>query len=164
MFPKPIRKEIINPGEFVFAEPGTQLQTVLGSCIAITLWHPKLKIGGMCHFVLPSRPANEKHVPIPNGRYGDEVLALFELASELHRTSITEYQAKIFGGSDLIVNDADKHLSIGTLNTEKAVEVLTNKNVNILMAHVGESGSRLIVMELDTGDVWVKHNPSKVVE
>jgi chemotaxis protein CheD len=68
----------LQPGDFHFGAGRTRISTLLGSCISITLWHPARLIGGMCHFMLPSRglPAG---VPL-DGRYADEALAMFDRA------------------------------------------------------------------------------------
>ena len=52
--PEPI-DVFLQPGDFYFGEAGTRIRTLLGSCVAITLWHPILHIGGMCHIMLPER-------------------------------------------------------------------------------------------------------------
>lgn len=44
----------LQPGEFHFGGANTRIQTLLGSCVAITLWHPIRRIGGMCHYMLPA--------------------------------------------------------------------------------------------------------------
>ena len=41
------------PGELYFGQRHL-LKTLLGSCVAITLWHPQRQLGGMCHFLLPT--------------------------------------------------------------------------------------------------------------
>jgi hypothetical protein len=43
----------LQPGEFYFGDHETRIRTLLGSCVAITMWHPRLRIGGMCHYLLP---------------------------------------------------------------------------------------------------------------
>ena len=53
----------LQPGEFYFGEGKTRIRTLLGSCVAITLWHPRLHIGGMSHYMLPSRPRHRKNAP-----------------------------------------------------------------------------------------------------
>ena len=40
------REVILQPGELFFGKEDVVLKTVLGSCIAITLWHPEQKMGG----------------------------------------------------------------------------------------------------------------------
>jgi chemotaxis protein CheD len=130
----------------------------LGSCIAICLWHPVLRIGGMCHFVLPSRPSGESKSEELDGRYGEEAMKMFDLALKLHQTNYKEYQAKIFGGANMFRETAGfKGDLIGEKNTEKAMQLLMNRGATITVVHVGEQGHRRIVMDVTTGDVWVKY-------
>lgn len=152
------RKVFLHPGDFVFGEPGTHIHTVLGSCIAICLWHPVLHIGGMCHFVLPARAKNENRDLEPNGRYGDEAMELFDLALKLHQTEYSDYQAKIFGGANMFGRKGGaKDALIGERNAEKAMQLVMERNSEIQVVHVGEQGHRRIVMDVGSGDVWVKY-------
>jgi chemotaxis protein CheD len=154
-----VRKVFLHPGDFVFGEPGTHVHTVLGSCIAICLWHPVLHIGGMCHFVLPVRPSEETKSEELDGRYGEEAMKMFDLALKLHQTNYKEYQAKIFGGANMFSKNLGfKSDLIGEKNAEKAMQLLMNRGVKITVVHVGEEGHRRIVMDVATGDVWVRYN------
>ena len=45
----------LQPGEYFWGGQNNRVKTLLGSCVAICIWHPKLKIGGMSHCLLPSR-------------------------------------------------------------------------------------------------------------
>ncbi|MCP4429701.1 MAG: chemotaxis protein CheD [Gammaproteobacteria bacterium] len=154
-----IRKIFLHPGEFVFAEPGTHVHTVLGSCIAICLWHPLLHIGGMCHFVLPQRSSNQQAADL-DGRYGDEAMQLFDLAIRLHQTEYSQYHAKIFGGANMFGDRANPGgTRVGERNSARARQLLKNRNVQIEAVQVGEQGHRRIVMDVTTGDVWVKYKP-----
>jgi chemotaxis protein CheD len=160
-----IRKVFLHPGDFVFGEPGTHVHTVLGSCIAICLWHPVLHIGGMCHFVLPFRPKNEEKPPDLDGRYGEEAMQMFDMAIKLHQTDYPQYKAKIFGGANMFgkkVNSGDA--LIGEKNAAKAMQLLMKRNTEITVAHVGEQGHRRIVMDVGTGDVWVKYRSEDAQE
>ncbi len=153
-----IRKVFLHPGDFVFGEPGTHIHTVLGSCIAICLWHPLLRIGGMCHFVLPFRPNNESSSTGIDGRYGDEAMQLFDQAVKLHQTRYPEYQAKIFGGANMFGKKSNSEDAlIGERNSAKAMQLLMSRNIPIEVVHVGEQGHRRIVMDVASGDVWVKY-------
>lgn len=153
-----IRKVFLHPGEFVFGEPGTHVHTVLGSCIAICLWHPVLHIGGMCHFVLPNRPKGTPIASDFDGRYGDEAMLMFDQAIKLHRTSYSDYQGKIFGGANSYDGGAGSEQNhVGERNAARAMQLLMDRNVEICVVHVGERGHRRIVMDIESGDVWVKH-------
>lgn len=153
------RKIFLYPGDFVFGEAGTHVHTVLGSCIAICLWHPLLHIGGMCHFVLPFKPKAEKPSSDLDGRYGDEAMQLFDLALKLHQTTYNEYQAKIFGGANMFGKKLNSEEDlIGEKNAAKAMQLLIERKMEISVVHVGEEGHRRIVLDIGSGDVWVKHH------
>ncbi len=149
------KEHFLHPGEFHFAKAPEKIGTLLGSCIAIVLWHPVLKRGGMCHFVLPRRPNNKGHKEL-DGRYADDAIKLFEQSAKKQRTSLKEYQAKIFGGGNHLPHQSDKQDSIGSKNAEAAMTLLLERDVNIMVADVGENWARRVIFELQTGDVWVK--------
>ena len=70
-------KEImLQPGEFFFGQDDTIIRTHLGSCVAITMWHPEQKRGGMCHYMLPSRARSDDPL---DGRYADEAIQFTEM-------------------------------------------------------------------------------------
>lgn len=160
-------RKFLHPGDFFFCESNGQIHTLLGSCIAITLWHPILKVGGMCHFVLPGRRTPESVIrrnQALDGRYSDAAMALFEIEAQQRNTQLTEYQAKIFGGSNMLANTSKKTDElIGTINTEKALKHLAERNIPLLVAHVGETGHRRIAFDVSNGDVWVKHSPLQTI-
>lgn len=156
-------QKTINLGELYFGGENEKIGTLLGSCIAITIWHPTLKIGGMCHFLLPGEPSKKNKVRIDgnlNGRYSDEAMAWLVNETLKHNTRINQYQAKIFGGSNMLsLSTLQDDQLIGNRNTEAAVNLLYNLGVPLLVAHVGETGPRRIIFDLSNGDVWVKHTP-----
>ena len=91
---RPKQNEIfLHPGEFYFGNCNNNIGTVLGSCIAICLWHPRLHIGGMCHFVLPDRkvPLNTDQI----GRYAGGCIQLFLAHTQSRGTRIKDYLAKM---------------------------------------------------------------------
>jgi len=157
----------LHPGEVYFGDSNCQIHTLLGSCIAITLWHPRLRVGGMCHFVLAGsqQKVHEGQVSQPiTGRYSNDAMALLEKEVSIRNTVIKDYQAKIFGGSNMLTNSTlEKDEQIGNRNTQAALALLSKHNVNLLVAHVGETGHRRIVFDISTGDVWVKHTPLRKI-
>jgi len=152
----------LNPGDFYFCDSNCQIHTLLGSCIAITLWHPILHIGGMCHFILPGRRSADRvrwDREDLNGRYADEAMILFEKAAFKYGTNLSEYEAKIFGGSNMSQNSTiPEEQMIGLRNIEAALKHLFEKDIPLIFAHVGETGHRRIAFDIENGDVWVKHS------
>jgi len=151
-------KVFLHPGEFCFTGGQTHIHTLLGSCISITLWHPTLHIGGMCHFTLPRFPGARTDDRKRDGRYADDVMFMFQREAIKNRTKITEYEAKIFGGGNMMKSKGQNtEDSIGTKNATAAMTLLMQENVDILVAHVGEFGHRRIVFDTGSGNVWVRH-------
>ncbi len=151
-------KVFLHPGEFCFTKNQSHIHTLLGSCISITLWHPKLHIGGMCHFTLPRYPGARTEDRERDGRYADDVMFMFQREVIKNRTKLTEYEAKIFGGGNMMkTKGQNTEDSIGTKNATAAMTLLMKENVDILVAHVGEFGHRRIVFDTGSGNVWVRH-------
>ena len=74
----PIRRKTSKPSSFARATSisvaATRISTLLGSCVSITLWHRAKRIGGMCHYMMPSAIV-ETAAPL-DGRYAGRSLAL----------------------------------------------------------------------------------------
>lgn len=146
----------LQPGEFRFGSGNVRIHTLLGSCVSITLWHPHLRIGGICHFMLPSRGMPQtRH---PDGRYADESLKLF--LSEIRRinTRPGEYGVKLFGGGNMFpCLGAGKSSDVAVRNIEAARALLHASGFRVQAEDMGGEGYRLIIFDLRDGHVWVKH-------
>ncbi len=93
-----------------------------------------------------------------NGRYSDAALALFEREAAKYGTQLNEYQAKIFGGSNVLTDITPQGAAlVGNTNTEAALRHLSEREILLRASHVGGTGHRQIVFDVGSGDVWVKH-------
>lgn len=148
-----IHEVFLNPGEFYFGDGATRISTLLGSCVSITLWHPRRRIGGMCHYMLTDRkrPAN---APL-DGRFADEAFALFLQQVEAAGTRPGEYQAKLFGGSNMLSTLAGRKIDIGPRNVTHGRALLASKHIALMAEHVGGSGRRKLHFDVWSGDVWL---------
>lgn len=81
--PEGVLEIFLQPGEFYFGDEKTRIRTLLGSCVAITMWHPKLNIGGMCHYMLPQNRRKET-AHVLDGRYAVDAMQMF--LREIHRS------------------------------------------------------------------------------
>lgn len=150
----------LQPGEFFFGNQQARIQTLLGSCVAITLWHPRLQQGGMCHFILPGRSGHfyRRH----DGRYANDAIALFMRELSRNQTHPSEYEVKLFGGGHMFSkhqHHAPTSVDIGQRNIEAGRRLLREHAFLIKAEHVGGDGHRNIVFDLACGHVWVKHVP-----
>lgn len=148
------REVFLHPGEYFFSASGESIGTLLGSCIAICLWHPILHIGGMCHFVLPSHHQGASSVL--NGRYAVDAMTMFRASVAKHRTELKQYRASIYGGANVVSSlvKADED-TIGERNAAIAMELLMAHRISITIVDVGETWPRRISFDLLTGEVAV---------
>ena len=148
-----LEEVFLNPGDFHFGGPQTRISTLLGSCVSITLWHPRRHIGGMCHYMLAERrrPAD---APL-DGRFGSEAFELFLQCVRNARTRATEYEAKLFGGGNMFSGRSSEVMDIGRRNVELGRELLARYHIPLVAEHVGGSGRRKLHFDLSSGHVWL---------
>jgi len=144
---------VLSAGDFHFGSGHTRITTLLGSCVSITLWHPRKHIGGMCHYMMTER--NRAADDALDGRYASEAFGLFLLHVEQAGTRPSEYQAKLFGGANMFAGTPRGKMDIGPRNIEYGRKLLASKNIALMAEHVGGSGRRKLHFDIWSGDVWL---------
>ena len=164
--PADVLEIFLQPGEFYFGDENTRIRTLLGSCVAVTLWHPRLRIGGMCHYMLPNRRRKDEHYMLPNrrredealdGRYADEVLEMFMRELRRSHTRPADYQAKVFGGGRMFAyaQKAKRHVDVSERNIDICRRLIAQHGFKIAAEDLGGDGHRNVILDLWSGDVWV---------
>lgn len=145
----------LTPGGFHFGGGQVRVTTLLGSCVAITMWNPTRRVGGMCHYVLAQRPGGSAHLD-RDARYGDEAVALF--LGELERAGAvpSEFVVKLFGGAHMFKAARTRAAAVPDRNVEHGRELLARHGFAIAAEHVGGTRARRVVFDLSSGDVWIK--------
>lgn len=149
----------LQPGEYCFGGPGGHVRTLLGSCVAITMWHPVRRLGGMTHSLLPDRPGHEGGGYL-DGKYVDEALSWLLRESDRARTRPDEYEFKVFGGGEMLLLDGGGPERVGPMNTAAALRLLRDCGLPVVAHDVGGAQARTLVFDLGTGDVWVRYGSS----
>lgn len=156
----------IHPGEWYFGVEYERLHTVLGSCIALTAWHPTLKIGGMCHYLLANEPVHKTVVAqystalqqgkgsIGDCRYAVNALAQMKKVMQAY-ADIAEYQLGVFGGGDMFAYNTPT--SIGHDNIAYIRQWLKRENLQSIQTDVGGKISRSLMLVIPTGEIQLKH-------
>ncbi len=154
-----IREIFLHPGDFHFGDATTRIVTLLGSCVSITVWNPRLRVGGMCHYMLPSRgapPAGGGY----DGRYGDEAMLLLMQNIRNLGADPAEFQAKVFGGANMFPLKCQRNeMNVGERNIEMALTLLQHYRISIKAKHIGGDGHRKLMLDIWSGDAWLKHRP-----
>lgn len=155
--PADTQEVFLGPGELYFGSRNTRIRTLLGSCVAITMWHPKRRIGGMCHYMLPGAAVASS--PRVRGRYAEDALAaMTDFARRCH-TRLPDYEYKLFGGGNMFpdIRVAAKQ-PIGESNVACGRLLLSRLGVFVTAEHSGGIGQRAVVLDLWSGDAWVRHD------
>ncbi|MCD5995664.1 chemoreceptor glutamine deamidase CheD [Pseudomonas sp. CDFA 602] len=149
---------VLAPGQVSFATRPTRLRTLLGSCVAFTFWHPERLIGGMCHFMLPTRLCRGLSL---DGKYADEAVELLLRHAHAHCTRPEDYQVKLFGGGNMFP-EQQHHPSkqnVASLNIRAALDLTERYHLHLTAQDMGSTGCRMIMFDLWSGNVWVRHQP-----
>ena len=151
----------LKPGEFVFAEGRSRVQTLLGSCVSITFWDARHRLGAMCHYMLPERPSSKRgdsHL----GRYGAEVLEHILEKFRNRGIVIPNLEVRMFGGGNMFdpslqVDDA---ISIGPRNIQAGRRFLKEYGLRLIQEDLAGEVSRRVTFEILTGTVFVEQGAS----
>ena len=153
---EPVREVYLRPGDFCFGEGRLCISTLLGSCVSIILWHPKLVHGGMCHYMLPSRKLPRNNLAL-DGKYGDEAMELFMLELKKRRTVPAQYQVHVYGGGSMFTDSASAEMGIGKQNIDKVYSLLEDYGFTLAYDHMGSFGHRKITFDVWNGGVNLIH-------
>lgn len=144
---------LLHPGDCFVGDATHRIRTVLGSCVSVTLWCPRLHVGAMSHSLLASRPA---HVE-PSSRYGDDALTLMLSRLLLLGVKAADCQAKIFGGGHMFRTPVNPGpMEIGRRNGEAARSLLKRHGIEPMSESLFGEGHRQIVFDIATGHVWCR--------
>ena len=146
---------LINVGiaDFRVSSSPDILRTILGSCVGICLYDPQLKIGGMCHIMLPSMREDSTSVK----KYADTSIpmVLGEMASK--GADRGRIKAKIVGGAKMFnVSENSMMGEIGNNNIIKVRDVLRSYSIGIVAEDTGGNYGRTIDFYLDSGMVKIR--------
>ncbi|MFG6447866.1 chemotaxis protein CheD [Roseateles sp. BYS180W] len=153
--PPPPKGQVLNlmPGQWHVGQE-VKLSTLLGSCVAVTLWHPRRKIGGMCHYLLPSRPA--RAAGSLDARYGEEALELMAQALMRSGTRTQDYVCHLYGGADTMPDQTNIKFNVGERNIAMAWDLIDRYGFQLESVDVGDFVPRTVTMDLGNGLVEVR--------
>lgn len=145
------------PGDFYVTREEEVLDTILGSCVSACIRNPRLRIGGMNHFMLP-RPSGHgsdtwENIAGRATRYGSA--SMEQLINRVLSVGGTraDLEVKIFGGARVLSILSD----IGHHNVIFVREYLKQEGLRVVSEDVGANYPRHIQYFPMTGRVRVRH-------
>ena len=126
----------------------------LGSCIAVAVYDPAAKVGGLLHFMLPDSTLDSAKAQEAPGMFADTGIPLlfkscYKLGAEKKRMVV-----KVAGGASIL--DESNFFRIGQKNIMAMRKLFWNNNVLIDAEDTGKNVNRTVKLDLGTGKVWVK--------
>lgn len=146
-----INTHFLYPSALFADEEPYLVDTILGSCVAVCLYDPVKKIGGVNHYMLPFWNGTGLASP----KYGN--IAIQKLIEKMlaFGSKPTNLQAKVFGGGE-IVESKTNIFKIGERNIEIAIKTLKENKIKIIGQSVGGKLGRKIRYNTETGIVLMK--------
>jgi chemotaxis protein CheD len=128
----------------------------LGSCIAVTLYDPASKIGGMIHYQLPDSGMDEDRARRDPFMFADTGLhilinKMLEMGADKKRMTI-----KAAGGAAMATGP--KGFDIGKRNFLSLRKVLWQYGIMMNAHDVGGSSPRNMYLDIESGTVSIKSN------
>jgi chemotaxis protein CheD len=149
----------LHPGESHLARTPAIIRTILGSCVGVTFWSRKLRIGALCHAQLPKCPSSHPTRTVGH-RYVD--FAIRDFVRQFGELGVprSELEVKLFGGGDVLVVSDPASLTVGRMNCEMAIHVVKAESLNVVAWSLGGTSGLTIQFHTSTGDVLLRRlNP-----
>ena len=154
---KGIETRYLHPGEICICTRPSRVITVLGSCVSITMFNPRLRMGAICHGTLPRcRSVKEECLKpcIDAFKYTDCAIRHMLHAFRNHGIMNNEIEIKLFGGADTLTSRSSN--AIGSQNIRTALHIIRKEKLSVAAADVGDSFGRKLVFFAHTGEVFLK--------
>lgn len=147
----------LTPGELIVTREPQWVVTVLGSCVAVTMFDAASGLAAICHATLPY-PVRAQHSVASDRshlRYVIQVIPAMVATFEAEGVRAGRIETKIFGGANMFGHrppSRDEHL-IGESNLIAVRTELASNRIRIVAQNVGGCRGRKILFNTGTGEV-----------
>jgi chemotaxis protein CheD len=142
----------LHAGHIFVSRMPCRVTTILGSCVAVGLWDPVTRVGGLNHFLLPQYTENGLSSP----RFGNVAIHKLIEAIVAAGGRRKQFKAKLFGGACVLQAFQRGSGRLGERNVHVARAVLAEEGIPVCAEDVeGERGRKLIFQTHD-GTAWVR--------
>ena len=133
-------------------DPDVIVTDGLGSCVALSLYDNRLRIGGLAHIMLPG--AEGEDISWLPYQFADR--ALDRLLGELRNLGVRQRDlvARIGGGASMFANGAGQ--GVGELNIAAVKRLLKALEIPLVGEDVGGNQGRRVEFHLDSGKMVIR--------
>jgi chemotaxis protein CheD len=125
----------------------------LGSCIAIAVYDPVTKVGGLLHYLLPDSTIDAEKAQRNPFMFADTGIP--ELFHRAYRMGANKQRliVTVAGGAQVM---SSEYFNIGKRNQLAAKKILWRAGVLVRHEETGGESSRTVRMELATGQIFLR--------
>lgn len=142
----------LKPGEVLVTRTPVLVSTVLGSCVAVTMFSPSRGFGAICHAMLPENSGRDSDL-----RYVDTAL------QHLYRNVVkhgagNDLEVKLFGGAQVlnVGEPAPERQSVGEQNVVQAEAILAVLGLSVIVRDTGGFRGRKLFFCTRSGDIYLR--------
>lgn len=138
------------PGALYVGNEVEEIKTLLGSCVAVILWHPADRLAGMTHIVLPS--SAEKSGP----RYATDAIKQLSGVIKQHGYGPAEFEVSLYGGGLMFSVGDNSQVDVGKRNVEMTLSLLQQAGYLLKKSDVLGAVYRHVTLNRQTGQILLK--------
>lgn len=151
----------LSPGDLLITSEPQWVLTLLGSCVAVTMFNARACRAAICHAMLPEPRHRTSHCTTQDECFRYVSHAIPNMASHFFDLGLMphEIEVKMFGGGNVIdLGDAPHgQQEIGSANVLMAREVIAALRLQVKAERVGGNSGCKIIFNTQTGQVLHKH-------
>ncbi|HNU86603.1 MAG: chemotaxis protein CheD [Pseudomonadota bacterium] len=126
----------------------------LGSCIAVAVYDPAAKVGGLLHYMLPDSTLDAEKARETPGMFADTGIPLlfkscYGIGADKRRMVV-----KVAGGASIL--DESNFFRIGQKNIMAMRKLFWRNNILIDAEDTGKNFNRTVRLDVGTGRVFIK--------
>ena len=146
------RTVFLKPGEILVSWSPVLVSTILGSCVAVTMYSPGKKVGAICHGMYPQNPEREENFLYVEPAIRNIFSRMIEYGGQ------DDMIVKLFGGSRVLAGGekVQARKTIGEQNIIQAKKVLQELGLSVVGTDVGGMRGRKLFFSIMTGDVYLR--------
>jgi chemotaxis protein CheD len=134
----------------------TVLQTFVGSCVAICLYDPTVKVAIMAHVILPKNNTSDPN-PKPEAKFADVAIKIMLDKLQANGAKINQLKAKMAGGANIFQNEGKVNtFDIGEKNTDAIKSILKEKKIPIVAQDIGSKSGKWVIFDMNSLEMKIK--------
>ena len=142
----------VHPGQIVITNEAGMLTTILGSCVAVCLHDPRLRMGGLNHYLLPNTCSPDQ----ATGRYAPSAIAQLVDGMLSSGASPSRMIAHVVGGAAVLAAFNSSAAQLGARNAEIARDMLRHYKIPVVSTDIGGSKGRKLLFSPRDGSISVQ--------